>query len=136
MRMATGTDSGQIPPMPPDETGRPVVLYVRPGPNGCRDIQRFGTLWQKVRSYPGSAHHTLIGVPPSLHLSSPCLQPLPAVCTTRTRTPIFFFFHQGSSRVCNSTPAPLGKIWAHSFHISSLYQSIFFLIPYRTTRRG
>lgn len=118
MRMATGTDSGQIPPMPPDETGRPVVLYVRPGPNGCRDIQRFGTLWQKVRSYPGSLPITLIGVPPSLHLSPLACSLFRLFAPPERERPSFFFFHQGSSRVCNSTPAPLGKIWAHSFHIS------------------
>lgn len=110
-------------PPPPDETGRPVVLYMflRPGPNGCRDIQRFGILWQKVRSYPGSAHHRdshrRTSFPPSLPPLTCSLFRLFAP-PERKRPSFFAASSTKEALACvSSTPAPLGKILAHSVHI-------------------
>lgn len=96
-------------------------MYVRPGPNGCRDIQRFGILWQKVRSYPG----TPIGVPPS----PPSLLPLSAAfsgCLHHPNANAHLFLlllpPRKLSRVLAARRLHLGRFWLIQFIYACMYR--------------
>lgn len=105
---------------PPDETGRPVVLYML-GQDQTAAVTysvsgSYGRRCAATLALPITV--TLIGVPPSLHLSLP-LPPASFGCLHHPNANAHLFASSTKEALAcvSSTPAPLGKILAHSVHI-------------------